>query len=190
MCLNVILPNLSLAYSSITFYQIVRVLLTPCVAVLNFFILRKTVPFHAALALIPVCIGVGMVTYFDSLPAPGQNSTNTTFWGVVFAFVGVFCSSVYTVWIKKYHDVLEMNSMQLLLNQAPVSVFLLLYVIPFSDDITVWPGVEGRTWVLIGMVSNPCKHSCNVRTDKSTRAASLQLSSTLVNSSSSMTRGR
>ncbi|CAD0097007.1 unnamed protein product [Aureobasidium vineae] len=65
MCLNVILPNLSLAYSSITFYQTARVLLTPITAFLNYVLYQKTVPSKAVCALVPVCAGVAMVTYFD-----------------------------------------------------------------------------------------------------------------------------
>ena len=62
ICLNIILPNLSLQYSSITFYQITRVFLTPCVAALNIIISKTTIPRRASLTLIPVCVGVGMVS--------------------------------------------------------------------------------------------------------------------------------
>src|SRR5271163_1026586 len=35
MALNVVLPNLSLAFSTVTFYQVARILLTPTVAAMN-----------------------------------------------------------------------------------------------------------------------------------------------------------
>lgn len=158
MCLNVIMPNLSLQYSSVTFYQIARVLLTPTVAFLNWIISQKTVPLAAALALVPACLGVGIVTYFDRLPAPGTETKTTSLLGVIFAFVGVFCSSVYTVLIAKYHKTLDMNSMQLLLNQTPVSVLILLYIIPFSDDVTIWPAIEVPIWGLILLVRTSFLH--------------------------------
>lgn len=153
MCLNVIMPNLSLQHSSVTFYQIARILLTPTVAFLNWMVALKTIPLAAAVALVPACFGVGIVTYYDTLPRLGTLTKTTSLLGVTFAFVGVFFSSIYTVFIAKYHKTFQMSSMQLLLNQAPVSVLILLYVIPFSDDVTVWKAVEAPVWGLILLVS-------------------------------------
>ena len=153
MIFNVVLPNASLAYSSIQFYQVVRVLLTPCVVLLNYLISRATIPAQAALTLIPVCAGVAIVSYFDVSPKAGSRGTSLL--GVFFAFSGVFASSIYTVWIARYHKILECTSMQLLLNQAPVSVLIMLYIIPFSDDITIWQATPLPTWLLIGFVCLP-----------------------------------
>ena len=152
MIFNVVLTNTSLAYSSIQFYQVSRVFLTPTVALLNYMISRTTIPSHAVLTLVPVCVGVGIVSYFDTKPTPGSKAAVTSPIGVLFAFGGVFASSIYTVWIKKYHNVLQCSSMQLLFNQAPVSVLLMLYVIPFSDDVTAWRVISGPLWMLIGLV--------------------------------------
>ncbi|KAJ6256797.1 hypothetical protein Dda_8665 [Drechslerella dactyloides] len=149
MCLNVILPNLSLAYSSITFYQIARILLTPLVAGINFVFYHVSIPRNAALALIPVCFGVGIVSYYDTLPDPSKPTQVTSVAGVVFAFSGVVASSLYTVWIGTYHRKLNMSSMQLLFNQAPVSSFLLLYFIPFCDTFPTWSGVQMNKYMLI-----------------------------------------
>ena len=44
--------------------------------------------------------------------------------------------------------------MQLLMNQAPISVVMMLYVIPFADDVTVWRDVGGGVYGLIGVVSS------------------------------------
>ncbi|KAF1991510.1 NAD(P)-binding protein [Aulographum hederae CBS 113979] len=151
MCLNVIMPNLSLAHSSVSFYQIARILLTPCVASLNFLISGATIPFNAGLALVPACIGVGVVSYYDSLPVKGTDVQPTSVLGITFALLGVFSSSLYTVFISRYHKTLQMGSMPLLLNQAPLSVLLLAYVIPFTDDVTVWTSVPLPHWLLIGL---------------------------------------
>ncbi len=72
MCSNVVLVNLSLACSSIVCYQVVRILLTPLTAILNFCFYGSRIPFIATLALLPACAGVGIVTYYDSLPAAGK----------------------------------------------------------------------------------------------------------------------
>ena len=153
MIFNVVLPNASLAYSSIQFYQVVRVLLTPIVAILNFTMSGETIPRQAVLTLVPVCVGVAILSYFDTVPKADTAVKGTSLLGVIFAFSGVFASAIYTVWIARYHKLLECTSMQLLLKQAPVSVLLMLYIIPFSDDVTVWSAVSLSTWTLIGLVS-------------------------------------
>ncbi|KAI3344060.1 integral membrane protein [Ustulina deusta] len=149
MSLNVILPNLSLAYSSITFYQVARILLTPTVATMDFVLYHTTLPRNAILALVPACIGVGAVSYYDSLPSDNANVKTTSITGVIFAFSGIFASSLYTVWIKSYQRRLQISSMQLLFNQAPVSAFLLLYVIPFVDTLPTWSQVPLNRWLMI-----------------------------------------
>jgi solute carrier family 35 protein E3 len=149
MALNVILPNLSLAFSTVTFYQVARILLTPTVALMNFFLYSDRLPMNAVLSLIPACAGVGMVSYYDSLPTKDASIKTTSGLGVIFAFTGIFASSLYTVWISSYHRKLQMSSMQLLFNQAPVSAFLLLYVIPFVDTFPVWSQVPFNRWVMI-----------------------------------------
>ncbi|KAJ8120398.1 hypothetical protein ONZ43_g2886 [Nemania bipapillata] len=135
MSLNVILPNLSLAYSSITFYQVARILLTPTVATMDYFLYHTTLPRNAIVALIPACVGVGTVSYYDSLPTEDANVKTTSSLGVIFAFSGIFASSLYT----------------LLFNQAPVSAFLLLYIIPFVDTFPTWSQVPTNRWLMIIM---------------------------------------
>jgi solute carrier family 35 protein E3 len=151
MALNVILPNLSLAFSTVTFYQVARILLTPVVALMNFVLYKSKLPRNAILALVPACLGVGMVSYYDSLPQADASIKTTSSLGVLFAFTGIFASSLYTVWISSYHKKLQMNSMQLLFNQAPLASFMLLYVIPFVDTFPVWTQVPINRWFMIFM---------------------------------------
>src|SRR5438034_3161706 len=103
MCLNVVLPNLSLAFSTVTVYQLCRVLLTPMTAIINFTFYHATIPINAALALIPVCLGVGVTSYYDIKPSAEPTVENTSVIGVVFALSGVLASSAYTVLIGAYH---------------------------------------------------------------------------------------
>ncbi|KAL2164143.1 hypothetical protein VTH06DRAFT_3357 [Thermothelomyces fergusii] len=169
MSLNVILPNLSLAFSTVTFYQIARILLTPAVAALNYLLYRATLPRPAILALVPACLGVGLVSYYDTRPpqAPGhgghhhhhhhhhqqrqqQGVQTTSPLGVLFALSGTLASALYTVWIAAYHRRLKLTSMQLLLNQAPVSAVLLLYAIPFLDTWPAsWRALPPARWALV-----------------------------------------
>ncbi|TVY71397.1 Solute carrier family 35 member E3 [Lachnellula suecica] len=158
MCLNVVLPNLSLAFSTVTVYQLCRVLLTPSTAILNFVLYRATIPRAAALALIPVCLGVGITSYYDTKPPPASGAdgeskivATTSTIGIFFALSGVFASSVYTVLIAAYHKKLQMSSSQLLFNQAPISSLLLFLTVPFVDHIPVLSIVPGYRWAMILM---------------------------------------
>lgn len=152
MCLNVILPNLSLAFSTVAFYQIVRTLLTPMVAAINFFCYGTAIPRQGLIALIPVCVGVGIVTYYDTHVGKAGSVATTSPAGVFFAFAGVLASSLYTVWLSVFQKRFSMNSFQLLLNQAPTSAFLLLYVIPFTDRWPLWEDVAAYRYWLIALV--------------------------------------
>ncbi|ROT35913.1 solute carrier family 35 member E3 [Sodiomyces alkalinus F11] len=161
MCLNVVLPNFSLAFSSVTFYQIARILLTPTVALMNFVLYGATMPLAAVLSLVPACAGVGIVSYYDSRPTDDSGIKTTSMLGVIFAFAGIFASSLYTVWIGSYHRKLKMSSMQLLYNQAPVSAFMLLYLVPFIDRFPVWTEVPLPRWILI-LISGLCASVLNI----------------------------
>jgi solute carrier family 35 protein E3 len=154
MCLNVVLPNLSLAFSTVTVYQLCRVLLTPITALLNFTLYRATIPRNAVLALIPVCLGVGITSYYDikpTTPAPGAAVQTTSIKGIIFALSGVCASSAYTVLIGAYHKKLQMSSSQLLFNQAPISSVMLLFAVPFADKIPVLSAVPQYRWLMILM---------------------------------------
>ncbi|RMJ12774.1 hypothetical protein BHE90_012125 [Fusarium euwallaceae] len=151
MCLNVILPNMSLAYSSVMFYQLARILVTPAVALMNLLLYREILPLSAVLALVPVCFGVGLFTYSDSSKAVDGAVSQTSTLGVVFAFTGVFASALYTIWIASYHRKLQMSSMQLLHNQAPISSILLLYVIPFLDVLPDQRAVPIHRWFMVAL---------------------------------------
>jgi solute carrier family 35, member E3 len=150
MCVNVVLVNLSLSYSSIVCYQIVRILLTPLTAAINFCFYGSRIPFLASFALIPACIGVGIVSYYDSLP-PSKHATvkAISVLGVSFALSGVTSSSIYTVWVSQYHKKLKMSSMQLLYNQVPLGAMILAFVSLFTDTFPVWSNVLPRQWMML-----------------------------------------
>ncbi|RFN51825.1 integral membrane protein [Fusarium flagelliforme] len=149
MTLNIIFPNLSLAFSTVTFYQVARVLVTPCVAILDYVLYKVSVSGMAASTLVVACFGVAMVSYYDSRPSDDASIKTTSQIGIIFALMGVFFSSLYTVWIAAFRKRLAVSSMQLLLNQAPLSAFLLLYSIPWVDEFPAINEVSISHWVLI-----------------------------------------
>lgn len=159
MCLNIVLMNVSLAISTITFYQIARILLTPATVLLNFMFYHKIIPRKAAWSLIPMCIGVGIITYYEPKPGVGSKVENVGFLTVMVALISVFCSAVYTVWISAYQRKYDINGFQLLFNQAPVGGVVLLYVIPWTDKFPVFSVVPAHKWAMILLVSDSPVHS-------------------------------
>ncbi|KAJ5682572.1 hypothetical protein N7462_005737 [Penicillium macrosclerotiorum] len=129
---QVVLQNLSLAYSSVIFHQLVRLLLTPATALFGFLFYRATIPSASIIPLVILCGGVGVTFYCDSHSMTDKNA-GTSLQGVVFAFTGVLTSALYTTLIGTYQKKLQVNSMQLLLNQAPMSAGFLMCLAPFID---------------------------------------------------------
>jgi solute carrier family 35 protein E3 len=127
-CGNVLLPNLSLAFSSVTVYQMARILVTPFTAMLNFALYSVQISTQQAVAIIPICLGIGVTTWADM-----HSNTGTSVLGVVFAFSGVLSSAIYVIWMGRYFRDFQVSSLQLLYNQAPISVVLLFFMSPYID---------------------------------------------------------
>ncbi|OJD15137.1 hypothetical protein AJ78_04594 [Emergomyces pasteurianus Ep9510] len=156
MCANVVFLNLSLAFSSILCYQVVRILLTPLTVIIDFCFYRSRIPLKACLALIPTCIGVGIVSYSDSSSASKKATVETTSaLGVIFSFTGVTISAIYTLWVSQYHKKLQMDSMQLLYNQVPFGALFLFIASLLTDTFPVWGEVLPRQWMLL-IISGAC----------------------------------
>lgn len=61
----VVFNNLSLQYNSVGFYQLMKVLITPVVIILQKCMYGMDLPFTLQLSLAPICLGVGMATVND-----------------------------------------------------------------------------------------------------------------------------
>ncbi|KAL8782495.1 MAG: hypothetical protein Q9213_005334 [Squamulea squamosa] len=149
MCLNVIFQNLSLTYSSITFYQIARILFTPMVAIINFLFYQKSIPRNAAYTLLPMCLGVFIISYYEPKSTAHREAEQTSMLSVFLALTSVFIGSVYTVWIASYQRKFEMNGFQLLHNQAPIGGVMLMVLIPWTDKLPVVQEVPANKWLMI-----------------------------------------
>lgn len=160
-CANVILTNIALAHSSILFYQVFRILLTPATAVLNLFVYDSKLPKIAALALLPTCAGVCLVAYSESLARSSNNPREppttraTSNLGIIFSIVGLLCSSLYTVWIAHYHSRLQLSSIQLLYNQVPLCALFLSPISLITDEFPDWRGITSHQWCLL-LASGGC----------------------------------
>lgn len=134
MCLQIVFQNVSLAYSSVIFHQLVRLLLTPTTALCNFVLFQTLIPKTTILPLFIMCLGVGIVVYFDSI-ANADNSKMTSPTGAFAAVAGLCASAIYTTIVGSYHKKFEVTSMQLLLNQAALGAVMLLFFVPFFDTL-------------------------------------------------------
>jgi len=99
---------------------------TPCVAVLQYFFLGKSVSRLTIGALASVCIGVALTN---------TGAAETTTIGASIAVAAFTVTAFYQVWIGKKIKEFAVSSPQLLLNQAPISVLLLAFMAPFFDTV-------------------------------------------------------
>ncbi len=152
LCGAVILPNFSLAYASIPFYQIVRESLTLIVAAMNLILKvpQPAVPRTALASLIPICIGTGLVTYYQ-YHAAGETE-NERGVGITAAFFGVLVSACYTTSTDMFQERFQMDKLQLAFNQAPLAAVALLYIVPWTDTFPVWGKIPMSTWATLLMV--------------------------------------
>lgn len=154
MSLSVLFLNTSLAFCSVMFYQTVRVLLTPMVAIFNYFLFAKTIPRQAALMLVPTCAGVAFMAYNDTKNSDKSNDQSTSLFGAVFALTGVVISSVYTVWVSAYHRKLDMSSTQLLHAQSLLGGVMLGTVGVLSGKMPDVYAFEQHVWLMVILVSH------------------------------------
>lgn len=152
LCMSVVVSNLSLAYSSPLYYQIVRALIPPCVVAINYILHKTMVPRMALMALIPMCMDVAMVTYYNPGSLRDHLSLPTTSKGVILAFAGVVMTALHTAWMDVFLRRYKLDATQLLANESPLSSIVLLYVVPWADTLPVWKELPKNTWWLLLLV--------------------------------------
>lgn len=119
-----LLGNLSLAFNTVGFYQLAKVMTTPAVVLLNFLLSGIKVSKGTFLAIAAVCVGVTLVNAKLAL---------SNMLGTAIAAAAFTVTALYQIWIGKKITDLNITAPQLLLNQAPVSVLLLACVSLFID---------------------------------------------------------
>lgn len=141
-CGFLILGNLSLAYNTVGFYQLAKIMTTPTVVLLNFALFGITVSWQTLGSVIMSCFGVALVTTQFVLSNP---------FGTVIAVAAWTITALYQIWIGKKIKDLSVSAPQLLLNQAPVSVVLLLCFAPFVDTFPDFSIISANVlWTLFG----------------------------------------
>ncbi|RNF09194.1 solute carrier family 35, member E3 [Trypanosoma rangeli] len=123
-CGFVVLTNMSLVYNSVGFYQLIKVLTTPMLVVMETLIYKKTFSTKIKLSLLLICVGVTIATVTDS---------ELNFVGTVVAFSALFVTCQYQIWVGTKQKELDCDSFQLLLYQAPISSVFLLPIAYFTE---------------------------------------------------------
>lgn len=144
-CGFVALTNLSLVYNSVGFYQLIKVLTTPLIVLIQTMFYNETFTLKIKLSLALTCVGVAIATVTDS---------QANFVGTLVALSALLITCMYQIWVGTKQKELECNSYQLLYLQAPISAILLLPLIPVLDNLDKlmeWPSSD--TVVAIGISS-------------------------------------
>ncbi|XP_041474266.1 solute carrier family 35 member E3-like isoform X1 [Lytechinus variegatus] len=125
-CGFVVFTNLSLQNNTVGTYQLAKSMTTPCILLIQTVMYQKTYSTRVKFTLIPITIGVIVNSVYD---------VKFNIIGTLFATAGVLVTSVYQVWVGRKQHEFQVNSMQLLYFQAPLSAFLLLFIIPFLEPV-------------------------------------------------------
>ena len=146
-CGYVVFNNLSLLTNSVSVYQIAKIMCTPVIVALEYFIFGVTQSKATLLALVPVCVGIFVTVYAD-----GELNFIGSFW----AILAIIANSFYTIWGKTKQKELGVVPMQLLTYQAPISALMLLPSVPVFDDwhslITYNMSAKAILFILISCV--------------------------------------
>ncbi|KAL5013455.1 hypothetical protein ScPMuIL_007725 [Solemya velum] len=125
-CCFVVFTNLSLEKNTVGTYQLIKTMTTPCIMAIQTYYYHGHFSTKIKLTVIPITLGVFLNSYYDM---------KFNVLGVFYATLGVLVTALYQVWVAEKQKEFQVNSMQLLYYQAPISAVLLVFVIPFSDPI-------------------------------------------------------
>lgn len=123
-CGFVVLTNLSLVYNTIGFYQVMKVLTTPLLVIIQTLFYGETFSTKIKLSLGLTCVGVLITTITD---------TQANLPGTLIALSALLVTCMYQIWVGTKQKELECSGYQLLYWQAPLSAVMLIPVIPLFD---------------------------------------------------------
>ena len=129
------LTNLSLQYNSVGFYQVMKVMTTPTVVLLESLLYQKYLDTNLKISLIPVCLGVIVTTVTDF---------RLNFVGTCFAVAGVIVTSFYQIWSGTLQKSLDCNALQLQTYVSPLAAAFILPFLPIFDNYQF--GSESAIW--------------------------------------------
>ncbi|XP_075751116.1 solute carrier family 35 member E3 isoform X1 [Rhipicephalus microplus] len=123
-CGFVVFTNLSLGHNTVGTYQIIKTLTMPTIMVIQHYWYKKSFSLGIKLTLVPLTLGVYLSTYYD---------IRFNILGTCYALAGVVVTSLYQVWVGEKQKEFQVNSMQLLFYQAPLSALMLVVLVPIVE---------------------------------------------------------
>ena len=147
-CGFVVFNNLSLQFNPVGTYQLLKVMTTPTIVLLQYVFYNARLPLIQLMSLVPVCLGVALATVA---------SLETNLRGLGFGIAGIISTSIYQIWVKTEQTRLDCTAEELLYYQAPVSAVLLAFLLPVLEDTKNlvsfnWLSGECVLWVLISSI--------------------------------------
>jgi solute carrier family 35 protein E3 len=107
---------------------------------LQYLFLGKSITGLTILALLSLCIGVALTN---------SGAAGITVGGASVAIAAFTVTAFYQVWIGKKIRDFKVSSPQLLLNQAPISVLLLAFLVPFFDTMPKFEMIPRDTLIAL-----------------------------------------
>ena len=139
-CGFVVLTNLSLAHNTVGTYQVAKMLTTPCVIIMQMIFYKKHFGVLVKLTLIPIILGALINFYYD---------IKFNVIGTIYATMGVFVTSLYQVMVNIKQREFQLDPMQLLYYQAPLSAIMLFFIVPFLEPVDQ---TFTRSWSLMDII--------------------------------------
>ncbi|KAK6636375.1 hypothetical protein RUM43_010035 [Polyplax serrata] len=121
-------------YNTVGTYQLAKVATTPVVVLLQMLYFKKKFSLKIKFTLIPTVAGIILNFYYD---------IRFNHIGTCFAVIGVFITSLYQILVGSKQHELQMNPMQLLYYQAPISSIMLIPIMILFE-----PPYKATTMVL------------------------------------------
>ena len=118
--LFIVFSNLSLLNNTVGTYQILKCLSDPCILLLERFFYQTSYSYRVQLSFLPMILGVVVNSMYDI-------DFNTV--GLIYGAIGIVSCAVYGILVGRKQRELEMNSMQLLYYQAPLSTIFLSVIL-------------------------------------------------------------
>ena len=146
-CGFVVMNNLSLLYNSVGFYQLMKVMTTPVIVLIQTFFYGETFAGKIKGSLAVICVGVATATVSD-----GEANAFGTF----IAVLALGVTSQYQIWVGTKQKELGCSSYQLLYFQAPLSAMILVPVVFMTDDLTTLPDRLAETDTMIAVFASSC----------------------------------
>jgi solute carrier family 35, member E3 len=121
------LTNLSLQYNSVGFYQIMKVMTLPVVAVAERVVYQRPTSKRVVMSLIVVCIGAVTLSLTDF---------KINILGSVYAVLAILTTAFYQVWGGALQKSLQCNALQLQLSISPWAGLMLTPLVPLFDNVS------------------------------------------------------